>query len=300
MMTIKKTASAIPDDSPTSRIVVAGATGYLGRHLVAELAGRGHEVIAIVSPGQRVPLASSHHEAQVTDARSLEGVCEGARAIFSALGITRQTDKVSYEDIEYRANLNLLEEAQRAGVERFGVISVATPETFRGLAIMDSRERFIEALQASTMPSSVVRATGFFSDMKDFFEMAARGRVWLIGEGKNRVNPIDGRDLARAASDALLTGVDEVEVGGPDLLRWDEIAQLAFAAVEKPTRISRVPPWLARAALSLLRPFHRRGHDIGQFILRGATHDLVAPRSGGHHLSDEYIALAQARNSSPS
>jgi uncharacterized protein YbjT (DUF2867 family) len=219
-----------------------------------------------------VPHATHHHEAQVTDPETLDGACEGASADFSALGITRQKDAVTYEDIEYRANLNLLREAQRAGVGRFGVISVVQPESFRGLAIMESRERFIAELRAGAMPSTVVRATGFF----------------------------DGRDLAAASCDALLGGVDEVEVGGPDVLPWNEVAALAFGALGTKSRVTCLPAWLVRVLLAVVRPFHRRSYDVGQFILRGATRDVTAPRTGKHHLRDHYEALARALRSSAS
>lgn len=274
-------------------VIVAGATGYLGRHLVAELASRGVEVTAIVRPGKSVAGAHRTVEAEVTDRASLEGICDGADAVFSALGITRQTDAVTYEDIEYRANMNVLAEAQRAGVGRFGVISVVHPEYFEGLAIMASRARFVAHLEASDMPSTVVRATGFFSDLQEVFEMAAGGRVYLVGNGEALVNPVHGADLAAACADALAAGDREVNVGGPDVLSWQAIADLAFAALGRPAKITRVPTWLPRLLLPLVRPFSRRAYDVAGFIVRGSGHDLVAPVGGRHTLKAFYEELAR-------
>ncbi len=288
MMTIKTTAQ---------KVVVAGATGYLGRHLVREFVDRGAHVTAIVRPGKTVPDATACVEAQVTDPASLRGVCDGADAVFSALGITRQTDSVTYEDIEYTANMNLLAEAQRAGVGRFGVISVVHPEVFEGLAITTSRERFVRHLQAADITSSVVRATGFFSDLQEVFEMAATGRVYVVGTGETRVNPVHGADLARACADALTHGHRDVNVGGPDVLTWDAIAELAFEALSAPPKITHVPAWIPRSLLPLVKPFSRRKYDVGSFIVRGATHDMVAPPHGRHHLEHFYQDLARAHSS---
>lgn len=288
-------------ESGSKRVVVAGATGYLGRHLVEELRSRGHHVVAILRPGKVVDISGveSFH-AQVTDAASLRGVCDGADAVFSALGITRQRDDVTYEDIEYHANLNLLREAERSGVPRFGVISAIHPEHFRELAIMKSRERFVAALRDSNIEARIIRATGFFSDLEQVFEMARRGRVYLLGDGSTRSNPIHGRDLAVVCADEWLethagpvhADNKEVEVGGPDTLSWREVADLAFAALSARPKVTLVPFWLPRLLLPLLRVFDRRSFDVGQFIVHGAAIDMTAPENGSHHLASFYAELA--------
>ena len=82
-----------------SRVAVAGATGYLGSHLVAECARRGLEVTALVRGGKQVPAAAKVVEVDVADPATLVGIFDEQDAVFSALGITRQTDKVTYENI---------------------------------------------------------------------------------------------------------------------------------------------------------------------------------------------------------
>lgn len=276
-------------------IVIAGATGYLGRHLVSVCRARGWTVRAIARPGKTVRDAHETVHADVTDPASIRGVFDGADLAFSALGITRQTDKVTYEDIEYTANAHLLDEAIRSGVARFGVISVARVEAFRGLAITESRERFVSHLQqrstAGDIDATVVRATGFFSDMGDVFEMAEQGRIFLVGDGTCRVNPIHGTDLATACADALEQGQDEVSVGGPETFTWNEVATLAFDVTGKRERVARVPAWLIRWLLPVVRVFSQRAFDVGSFILRGATTNVTAPPTGTHTLRDHYEAL---------
>jgi len=281
------------------RVVVVGATGYLGRHLVAEFARRGHHVSAVVRKGKSVEGAHKLIEADVTRPSTLEGAFDDAELVFSALGITRQTDKVTYEDIEYTANHNALREAMRAGAKRFGVISAVNPNALEGLAIMESRERFIRELRQSAVASTVVRATGFFSDLQDVFNMAASGRAYLIGDGTTRANPVHGEDLAAAAVDAMVDGLDAVDVGGPDVFTWDEVAQLAFDALGVPAKVTHVPGWVLELGLPLVRPFNRRVYDVGSFIARGATHDMVAPCHGRHHLGPFFETLARAHSARP-
>ncbi|MFT5358854.1 MAG: hypothetical protein ACI9KE_006095 [Polyangiales bacterium] len=279
------------------RVVVAGATGYLGRYLVSEFTRRGIAVRAIVRPGKTVEGADEVVEAEVTQAGSLRGVCDGADAVFSALGITRQTDKVTYEDVEYTANKQLLDEALLAGVQQFGVISAVNPAAFSGLSILASRERFIAELQAAPIFSSVVRATGFFCDMKEVFEMAAKGRVWLLGDGSTEANPIHGADLASACAEAMLGDVAEVSVGGPDTMTWNAIAQVAFEALDRKPQVTHLPTWLPSLLLPLVRVFNRRAFDVGSFIAKGATLNTVAPATGSESLRSFYEELALAHSS---
>jgi len=94
----------------------------------------------------------------------------------------------------------------------------AAPGVFDGtnlrhLDIVDAHEAFVDELTKSGIEFSVLRPTGHFSDMGELFEMARKGRVWLIGSGKNRVNPIHGVDLAVVCADAVES--DAIESTGP-------------------------------------------------------------------------------------
>jgi uncharacterized protein YbjT (DUF2867 family) len=96
------------------RILVAGATGYLGGFVE-----RGHLVRAQArSPGKLDPIRESLDEiveAEVTRPETLNTVCDGMDAVFSSIGITRQRDGLTFMDVDYQANRNLLDAALKAG-----------------------------------------------------------------------------------------------------------------------------------------------------------------------------------------
>jgi uncharacterized protein YbjT (DUF2867 family) len=275
-----------------SRILVAGATGYLGKHVVAEGKRRGYFVRALVRPGKAVAAADEVVEAQATEMGALAGLCDGVDAVFSSLGITRQTDKVTYMDVDYGANHNVLREAVRAGVKRFGFVSVVRPELFKGNPMLVARERFVAELQSAEIESTVVRATGFFSDLEEIFNMARRGRVYLFDDGCHRSNPIHGSDLAGACLDAMERGLSEVTAGGPDILTQMEIAHQAFEALNRSTRVTTIPSWLVGLFLACVRPFSSRLHTVGSFMRQAMTHDMIGEVCGSHHLADHYRELA--------
>jgi uncharacterized protein YbjT (DUF2867 family) len=122
------------------RVLVAGSTGYLGKFIVQNLIAKRIRPVALArSSGKREELQPEVNifEAEVTNARSLINCCEGVDVVISSLGITRQLDDLSYMDVDYQANLNLLTEAKRSGVKKFIYVSalhgdkLKTPENIR-------------------------------------------------------------------------------------------------------------------------------------------------------------------------
>ena len=189
-------------------IFIAGATGYLGRHLCAEYQAGGWHVTALVRNLDRSgDLAADRLvEAQATRPQTLTGVMDGADVVVSCLGITRQTDGLSYRDVDFQANVNLLVEAESAGVQRFGYVHVLNADKMQHVPLVAAKSAFVRRLEDSAVPSTVIAPTGYFSDMSDFLAMAHRGRVWLFGDGQRRINPIHGEDLAAAIVDAMIEG----------------------------------------------------------------------------------------------
>ncbi|WP_425049500.1 SDR family oxidoreductase [Psychromarinibacter sp. S121] len=281
-------------------LLVAGATGYLGRFLCAEYARRGHHVTALVRDTARAEeLADVLVEAEATRPETIRGIMDGVDLVVSSLGITRQADGLGYRDVDFQANLNLLREAETAGVKRFAYVHVLKAEAMAGVPLVDAKAAFVDALRASDMPATVIAPTGYFSDMGEVFAMARSGRVWLFGDGSHRLNPIHGADLAVAIADATDAGRGWLEIGGPDVMTQDEIARAAFDALGTKPRITHLPDVLRRAALAALPLLPRRTGGPARFFLTALGLDMVAPRFGTRRLADHFDSLAaEAANQS--
>ncbi|CUH67480.1 Putative NADH-flavin reductase [Thalassovita gelatinovora] len=277
-------------------VFIAGATGYLGRYLCAEFGRRGWYVTALVRNAKHAHdlEADTLIEAEATRPDTLVGIMDGADLVVSALGITRQTDGLGYQDVDYQANLNLLHEAERAGVARFAYIHVLNAHRMSHVPLVAVKAAFVCALQKADIASTVIAPSGYFSDMGDFLAMARSGRVWLFGSGTQRINPIHGADLAAATADAIAEGRDWLDVGGPDTFCQSELALAAFDAVGKPAKITRLPDWLRRTALVLLPKLTpRRIHGPAQFFLTALGMDMVGESHGTRRLENHFAALAK-------
>lgn len=272
-------------------VLVAGATGYLGRHVLRALRRRGYTVHALARSAAKLDdlgdVVDVPHIAPITDPAALQGVCEGVDAVFTSVGITRQRDGLTYMDVDYQGNKNLLDEAVQAGVSRFAYVSVFNAEGFAHLKGIEAKLRFTQALRNAAIDPLVIYPNGFFSDMLEYLEMARKGRVWLVGPGDCRINPIHGEDLAEASIDAFEQGKHELQIGGPDLLTHREIAARAFAALGKPMKIAHIPLWVRDLTLGALRTFTPvTTYGPLEFFLTVLAADLPAPPAGRHHIAD--------------
>jgi uncharacterized protein YbjT (DUF2867 family) len=278
------------------RILLAGATGYLGGFVLRELKKRGHFVRALARLPGRITAAEPDEvaHAEITRPETLAGVCNGMDSVFSSIGITRQHDGLTWRDVDYQGNLNLLRVARAARVSRFVYVSLFDGPRLRHLDIVSAHEDFVDELKASGLEWIVIRPTGYFSDLEEVYAMAGRGRVYVFGAGEHRVNPIHGEDLASVCADAIEASETgrEMDVGGPRTFAWRQIAEIALEARSKPRRITSIPLWAVRSVVALMRPFARHRAELLRFFMTMATRDFVAPATGVHDLQRFYRDLA--------
>ena len=228
---------------------------------------------------------------------SIRESCKDIDVVISTVGITRQKDGLTYMDVDYQANMNLLEEANKSGVKKFIYVSVLNGENLRHLKICNAKEMFVEQLKKSGLNYCIVRPNGFFSDMLEFFNMAKRGRIYFFGNGELRANPIHGEDLATVCVDAIDKFDREIEVGGPEILTQNEIAMTAFDALRNKSKITHIPDWLRVVTLKVVRLFTgSKVYGPIEFFLTVMAMDMLAPEYGKHTLK-EYFANLTDTNS---
>lgn len=275
-------------------ILLAGATGYLGNYIAKGIKKRKLSAKLIArSPEKLMHLESPELqviEAEVTITNTLTGICNNIDTVISTVGITRQKDGLTYMDVDYQANINLLREAQKAGVRKFIYVSVINGNKHRDLKIMEAKEAFVDELKKSGLEYTIVRPNGFFSDMKDFLEMSKKGKVFLFGNGEQLLNPIHGADLAEICLNLVDDTVKEISIGGPEVLTHNEIAKMAFEAHNKKSQILHLPNWIRTFTIWSLRTFTSvKTYGPIEFFLTLMKDDSVAQRYGNHKLRDFYF-----------
>jgi uncharacterized protein YbjT (DUF2867 family) len=292
----------MPDRTPLpagARVLVAGAGGHLGRHVVRAFRDRGYRVRALTRRADVTPVMLGADEVARGDLLrpgTLGAACDGAALVFSCAGASLDLralgDRRTYAEVDERGNLALLETARRVGVPRMAYVSVAGGPELQRLEYVRAHEAVARALAASGLAHTVVRPTGFFWFFAEMLRMARSGRGIVLGPGDARTNPIHEADLAEACVDAAAAGQPELSVGGPEVLTREEIVRLAFAALERAPKLSHVSPRLLTGMAGVARPFNRRIAELLEFGAAVSVTDVVARPYGTRRLGDHFRELA--------
>ena len=283
-----------------TRVLVAGATGYLGKLVVETCKREGFWVRALARDSERLghvkELCDEIFVGQATQNETLNGVCDGIDIVFSSIGFMTFARKPLIWEVDYEANMNIVRRAVSAGVKHFVYVStIGCKEMAKTVRIAEAKEEVAKALQESGMIWSVLLPTGFFDDMRKLFDVAKKGTAYVFGDGNTKLNPIHGVDLAtecvRAMKDQSLKN-KFIPVGGPEVFTHQQIAEMVFEVLKLPPKVRHVPVWLLKAISSSVRPFHRNLADmLCFFIAIGSIKDLSTPCCGTHHLRDFFESL---------
>ncbi|UEX76307.1 NAD(P)H-binding protein [Spiribacter halobius] len=233
------------------RIIVAGATGYIGRHVARELIGRGHRVVSLAR-ATRQPLppelaGSEVRTAEVCDSASLarEGFAgEPVDAVVSCIA-SRSGGITDAWRVDYAANRKLLAAARAAGVRQFLLLSAICVQKPR-LAFQHAKLAFEQALQASELNWTIVRPTAFYKSLAGQVPRVRAGKPYLLfGDGGTACRPISERDLAAFMADCLENPSRQrriLPIGGPDpALTARERGELLFELTGRRPRFRRIP-----------------------------------------------------------
>lgn len=275
------------------RVLVAGATGYLGKFVVEAFRERGYWVRALTRSVERLEARGPFTApaimpgdvdevfvGEVTKPETLVGLMDGIDIVFSCVGISRQRDGLSFEQVDYQCNRNLIDLCADSGVQQFVYVSMQGADNIGQLEITRTHERVVADLKNSGMDYRIVRPCGYFSDMGALLDMAKRGRVFLLGEGTNKMSPIHGRDLAQVCVDCAEGEQLEVEAGGPDIMTQRQAAELAFEVLGKPVKMTVIPLWLAGGLVRFIRLLSKQFGDLAEFIVVAGEVDGVGPALG--------------------
>jgi uncharacterized protein YbjT (DUF2867 family) len=287
-----------------ARVLVAGATGYIGGGVARALHDKGYWVRGLSRDADRLRDAEFVDDVfvgQATRAETLRGMCDGVDVVFSSVGVHSFARRPTIWDVDYQANINILEEAKRAGVKHFVFVTVVHgPEMAKISPIAEARERVAEAVKASGMDYNIFAPTAFFNDMQELVKSAKRlGVVFIFGYGDGVLNPLSAMDLgdevARVIEDPALRNTVR-DVGGIDRFTHREAAELAFGVVEKKPRVVPIPPVVFKLASYAARPFHYNLYALGRFFeFMARSPDMSGEPIGRRHMKAFYENVAAGK-----
>ena len=259
------------------RVLLAGATGYIGQAVLRELVAQGHDVVALVRPGRQLTTDAqdpvTRIEVSLTDDADWDQQVPAVDGVISCLA-SRSGAPRDARQVEFEANRKLLEYAERAAARHFVLLSAICVQMPR-LAFQREKLKFEALLAESSVPATIIRATAFFRSLVGQVERVRAGKPFLLFSSGNTTacKPISDRDLARfmvskLASPPSSTAVLPIGGPGPALTPQDQ-GRLLCETLGRPFRTTSLPPemfdWI-RWLISPLALVSQRIRDRLEFL----------------------------------
>lgn len=245
-------------------ILVTGAGGFIGRHVVRVLAQRTRVRALIRDVHSTDALRDIECElarGDVTDLASLHAAARGCRAVVHLVAIITGRP-AEFDRVIATGTRNVVEAAREAGVRRLVHMSAlgTGPKTRDTVPYYRAKFDAEMAVADSTIPQVTLRPSFVFGTdggaLPRFLRIARLSPVTpVIGSGKQRLQPIWVGDVARAVALAVADETEPgltVEIGGPDVLDWNALwAEIGRALGTKRPAV-HLPTWLMRPQATLL------------------------------------------------
>ena len=241
------------------KLFIAGATGFVGGHLTAELLRRGHNLV-LLSHGR--PVAEqpgvSFVQGDATDPERFLPALDGCEAVINLVGIIREFPPrgVTFERLHRQATAGMISAAKRSGVQRYLQMSALGTRREAVSAYHRSKWQGEELVRGSGLAWTIFRPSLIFGPKDAFVNMLAANLKRLpvmpvFGDGTYRLQPIHGDDVARCFCDALempATANQCYELCGTDRLTYRELLDAIAEALGKSH------PWKPALPLALMKP----------------------------------------------
>ena len=244
------------------KVLVAGATGYIGKAVVAELLDKGYFVYAIVRKEKRLEYSDqsnlkvlSLEAGENSDwTKQLPRIDIIISCLASRSGCERDANFV-----DYSLNSDLLHFALKIKLQHFILLSAICIQKPK-LAFQRAKLRFNSELMASGLRYSIVLPTAFFKSLSGQVNRIKNGKSFLVfGNGKRTSSlPISEIDLAKYIVNCIESEESwnkSLPVGGPGpaVTPLDQ-AKMLFEIFDKPKKIKHVSPRFFDFAIILLFP----------------------------------------------
>lgn len=242
-------------------VTVFGASGFIGRNIVRELARRGARVNAVcrdvekakfLKPmgvvGQVTPM-----RADVTDPAAIARALNGASMVVNLVGILYQSGRNTFEAVQATAPGVIAKAAKEAGVDALVHVSAIGADPNSKAAYARSKATGEAAVRSGFPEATILRPSIVFGPDDNFFnQFAAYATIApalpLIGGGKTKFQPVYVDNVA----DAVMAALDRpdakgatYELGGPAVYSFRDLMRMILKETNRKAWLVEVPFWAA-------------------------------------------------------
>ena len=249
-------------------VTVYGGSGFLGRHVVRELARRGYRIrVAVRRPelaGHLQPLGRVGQihavQANVRYAPSVEAAARDSDVLINLVGVLYERGKQKFDTVHRFGAEQVALAAAAHGARMVHVSAIGASEKSSSHYARSKAQA--ENLVRAAVPNAIVmRPSIVFGQEDNFFNrFASLARIApalpLIGGGQTLFQPVFAGDVALAVADAVdgkTKDATTYELGGPDVKTFKELMQFVLATIERKRMLVPLPFPLARLKAQFLQ-----------------------------------------------
>lgn len=258
------------------RVLVTGATGFVGSHVVEALIQRGAEVTALArSPAKAAELSRLGVrvvQGQLNDRPAVEDAIRGQAIVYHVAGAIAARDEAEFLRANRDGTRTVVEAAEAAGTSRLVLVSslAAGGPAPRGLPLDGSeiprpvtaygRSKLAgeQVVRASRLSWTIVRPAIVYGprdrEVLKLFRLARLGVVPLFGDGAQELSAIHAADLAAAllaAGESTTTAGRTYHACHPEVFTSSDFGRAIGAAMGRSIRHLRIPFRLGHALLTV-------------------------------------------------
>jgi NADH dehydrogenase len=253
------------------RILITGATGFIGRRLLGRVVAQGHQAVALVRPhhpeGELVGPQVTVVRGFVTDPGALAQAVERCAAVVHLAAATGIADESMARAVNVEGTERLLYAARQAKVGRFVFISTISALRERMGPYGRTKRRGEELVSASGLPFVILRpslvygegAVGLFATLARYLKSLPV--VPVIGSGEIELDPVHLDDVCTVIEQCLTR--DDVlgksyDLLGPERVTFNEFLRRLAAEIGVSKPFVHIPGWFALLAASALGAMSKR------------------------------------------
>ena len=240
-----------------ANVTVFGGSGFVGRHVVRNLARAGANVrVAVRHPDRALFLKSMGDVGQITpvatnirDDASVTAAVAGSDAVINLVGVLYEAGRQTFDTVHHKGSGRIARAAKAAGVRQLVQVSAIGADIEAGSKYARSKAAGEAAVRAAFPSAAVIRPSIVFGPDDNFFNLfAALARLSpvlpLIGGGDTRFQPVYVGDVA-AAITAIVSSSNSTgttyELGGPEILTFRQLLERVLQETGRTRLLVPVP-----------------------------------------------------------
>lgn len=261
-----------------TRVTVFGGSGFLGRHIVRQLAAEGMKVRVAVRHIGNIAFAEPPGDGSITpvyadvrDETLVSHAVASAEAVVNAVGLYVEKRDATFDAVHVQGALNVARQASRAGVARLIHISGIGADPDSESRYVRARARGESVVQEAFEGATTLRPSVLFGREDAFFNTLARlvrfsPVLPLFGHGASLLQPVFAGNVAEAVVNVLAEPTSRgkvYELGGPRVYSYKELVELLVKRLGRKRILVPIPYflWELQAALLSVLPNPPLTHD---------------------------------------